>query len=190
MGTFDDLARSDFTFLPSGILYAGIWDLRGWRNTQLPWGSLKAVQDPLASRIQSVVAFPRMWGHFAFLYCSSCPYCQGTLCSAALGNSGLLWVSLIGSIPPSSCPLHSMPCIASLSPLILVFIWTGVSFTSFPRDVGLPNSSEYTLHFTVSFMLLGCGHRIGLLFVVIAVFCIRSWPIVKFLILQKLAPIV
>ena len=47
MGTFDDLARSDFTFLPSGILYAGIWDLGAGGNTSFPEVLLKAVQDPL-----------------------------------------------------------------------------------------------------------------------------------------------
>ena len=140
--------------------YMLVYEIWGLGEYQLPWGSLKSSsRPPLLPEFNQWSPFLG-WGHFAFLHCSSCPDCQGTLCPAALGNSGLpfLWLGAF-----------LLPVVPSLLNALYCFFchpWSWFSFeqeyllTSFPRDVGSLNSSEYTLHFTVSFMLLDCGHRI------------------------------
>lgn len=138
--------------------YMLVYEIWGLGEYQLPEVLLKAVQDPFASRIQSVVAFLG-WGHLHFLLLFL-PHCQGTLCPAALGNSGLPFL-LIGSIPPSSCPFTPQ-CFYRFfcHPWILVFIWTGVSLTSFPR-CGVNKLLVNTRSILQYLLCLGCGHRIA-----------------------------
>lgn len=158
MGTFDDLIRSNFTFLPSGILCAGIWDLGVGGNTNFPEVLLKAVQDPFDSRIQSVVTFPRM-RTFCMSLLLFLPLLPRDIVSSSLRE---LWASI-------SLGVFLLPVVPSLINAMYRFFccpWSWFSLeqeyllTSSPRDVGSPNSNEDTLHFTVSFMLLDCGHRV------------------------------
>ena len=112
------------------ILLSFLWSIicwymrfEGWGEYQLLWGSLKSSsRPPLLPEFSQWSPFLG-WGRFAFLYCSSCPYYQGTLCPAASGNSGFHFFDW--EYCSFQLSLHSASLL--LSPLILVFIWAGVS---------------------------------------------------------------
>lgn len=109
MRTFEDLITHNFAFhLPlwNAVCWGlGLVERANRYGHQLPWDSLK-------NNIRSFL-LPKSCHWFPskdedilhLLIVSSCPYYRRVLCPATIGNSGFLFLWLIGIIPSSSCPL-------------------------------------------------------------------------------------